>query len=100
MLKITFTNAVVEDDGYGVSVNGQTLEKIISTALGTRVGEVGGYGSPLPKFRSNSCDVIVIINPHKVGEEIETDEEVFNAVKELEECRYEQYKEKIGEAES
>lgn len=37
-MTITFTNAVVEDDGYGVEVNGRSLEAIISTALGTRLG--------------------------------------------------------------
>ena len=29
MLKIEFTNAQVEDNGYGLSVNGKELEKII-----------------------------------------------------------------------
>lgn len=32
-MTITFTNAVVEDDGYGVEVNGRSLEAIISTVL-------------------------------------------------------------------
>lgn len=36
-MRIDFTNAVVEDDGYGVEVNGRSLEAIISTALGTRL---------------------------------------------------------------
>lgn len=46
-MTITFTNAVVEDDGYGVEVNGRSLEAIISTALGTRLGDKGGYSSGL-----------------------------------------------------
>lgn len=63
-MTITFTNAVVEDDGYGVEVNGRSLEAIISTALGTRLGDKGGYSSGLPKFKANSCDVTVTITPH------------------------------------
>ena len=63
-MRIDFTNAVVEDDGYGVEVNGRSLEAIISTALGTRLGDKGGYSSGLPRFKANSCDVTVIITPH------------------------------------
>lgn len=100
MLKIQFTNARVKDDGYGLSVNGKELAEIISTALGTRVKGKYGYNSGLPRFESNSCDVTVIINPHTVGEEIETDEEVFHSVADMEECRDEQYKEENGESES
>lgn len=36
MLKISFTNAEVSDHGYGLEVNGKSLEDIISTALGTK----------------------------------------------------------------
>lgn len=64
MLKISFTNAEVSDHGYGLEVNGKSLEDIISTALGTKLKGNGGYGSGLPSFNSNSCDVTVIINPH------------------------------------
>lgn len=64
MLKISFTNAEVLDHGYGLEVNGKSLEDIISTALGTKLKGNGGYGSGLPSFNSNSCDVTVIINPH------------------------------------
>ena len=39
MLKISFTNAEVSDHGYGLEVNGKSLEDIISTALGTKVRE-------------------------------------------------------------
>ena len=47
MLKISFTNAEVSDHGYGLEVNGKSLEDIISTALGTNLspeelrGELG-----------------------------------------------------------
>lgn len=85
MLKIEFTNAVVEDNGYGLRVNGEELEGIISTALGTKVGNVAGYGSGLPHFSSNSCDVTVIINPHPQEVHIEDDDNVWDSVDELEE---------------
>ena len=53
MLKLEFQNAVAEDHGYGLEVNGKSLEEIISTALGTRAGGKGGYTSGLPSFKSN-----------------------------------------------
>lgn len=37
MLKISFTNAEVSDHGYGLEVNGKSLEDIISTALGLTI---------------------------------------------------------------
>ena len=40
MLKISFTNAEVSDHGYGLEVNGKSLEDIISTALGTKVNQI------------------------------------------------------------
>ena len=85
MLKISFTNAEVEDSGYGLKVNGKDLDGIISTALGTKVGNVAGYGSGLPHFSSNSCDVTIIINPHPTEVCIEDDENVYNSVEDLEE---------------
>ena len=94
MLKIHFTNASVKDDGYGLCVNGKELKDIISTALGTRVGNIYGIGSGLPYYRHGCCDVTVIINPKPVTEEIETSEEVWNSVQEMEECLSEQYKER------
>lgn len=85
MLKIQFTNAEVEDSGYGLKVNGKDLDGIISTALGTKVGNVAGYGSGLPNFSSNSCDVTIIINPHPQEVLIEDDNYVYNSVEDLEE---------------
>ena len=76
MLKISFTNAEVSDHGYGLEVNGKSLEDIISTALGTKVKGNGGYGSGLPSFSSNSCDVTVTINPHDKECDIETEDRV------------------------
>lgn len=99
MLRIEFTNAVVKDSGYGLEVNGKDLSEIISTALGTRVGNKGGYGSGLPSFSSNSCNVVVIIQPNPVQTHIETDDEVYKTVEELvEEAKekYEQYQAENG----
>lgn len=98
MLKISFTNAEVSDHGYGLEVNGKSLEDIISTALGTKVNGTGGYKSGLPNFNSNSCDVTVIINPHDKECVIETDKEVWNSVKEMEADKSEQFKKENAEA--
>lgn len=95
MLKLEFQNAVVEDGGYGLEVNGKSLEAIISTALGTRVGDKSGYGSGLPRFKSNCCNITVIIDPKPVSTIIEDDENVYRTVEDLEEDardRYERYK--------
>ena len=100
MLKIQFTNARVEDSGYGLIVNGKILSEIISTALGTKVGNIYGYGSGLPNFGSNCCNVTVIIDPQSVVEEIETEEELWHSVEDLEECKHEQYQEAIKATES
>lgn len=97
-MRIDFTNAVVEDDGYGVEVNGRSLEAIISTALGTRLGDKGGYSSGLPKFKANSCDVTVIINPHNSICEIETEDEVWHSVEEMEAEKNEQFQKENAEA--
>lgn len=91
MLKLEFKNAVVEDSGYGLEVNGKSLDHIISTALGTRVGNINGYGSGLPNFRSNSCDVLIVIDPHSVTTHIEDDENVYHTVKDMEEEKKEEY---------
>ena len=79
-MRIDFTNAVVEDDGYGVEVNGRSLEAIISTALGTRLGDKGGYSSRLPRFKANSCDVTVIITPHPTECTINTNKATNNSI--------------------
>ena len=100
MLKIDFTNARVEDSGYGISINGRELAEIISTALGTRVDGKHGYSSGLPNFRSNCCNVTVIIDPQPVGETIETEDGFWYSVEDMEASKREQYKAKAGEAES
>lgn len=97
-MRIDFTNAVVEDDGYGVEVNGRSLEAIISTALGTRLGDKGGYSSGLPKFRANSCDVTVIITPHPTECTINTNSGIWHSVKEMEAEKSEQFQKENAEA--
>lgn len=98
MLKISFTNAKVEDSGYGLTVNGNSLEDIISTALGTKVGSKQGYGSGLPDFKANSCDVTVIIDPHPTEVHIEDDENVYHSLKDMEEDKQDEYDKKVKEA--
>lgn len=97
-MRIDFTNAVVEDDGYGVEVNGKSLEAIISTALGTRLGDKGGYSSGLPKFKANSCDVTVIITPHPTECTINTNSGIWHSVKEMEAEKSEQFQKENAEA--
>lgn len=96
-MRIDFTNAVVEDDGYGVEVNGRSLEAIISTALGTRLGDKGGYSSGLPRFKANSCDVTVIITPHPTECTINTNSGVWHSVKEMEAEKGEQFQKENAE---
>lgn len=96
-MRIDFTNAVVEDDGYGVEVNGRSLEAIISTALGTRLGDKGRYSSGLPKFKANSCDVTVIITPHPTECTINTNSGVWHSVKEMEAEKSEQFQKENAE---
>lgn len=108
MAKIIFENAVVSDNGYGVEVNGKSLEEIISMALGTRAGSaVAGYGKAkgvLKPFYSNSCNVTVIIEPNPTNCVIENLSEIeYESVEELEREvteAYGEYQEKAGEAES
>ena len=98
MLKIQFTNAEVEDWGYGLSVNGKDLNQIISTALGTRVGNTFGANSGLPSFKSRCCNVTITIDPQPTKEVIETEEELWYSVEDLEECKRGQYVEKTSES--
>lgn len=103
MVKISFTNAEVRDSGFGLEVNGKSLENIISMALGTRVKDIP-YGDPrnkkLKTFKSNSCDVTVIIVPHPQEVRIEDDTEVYESLADLEEAINERITEKTTEAES
>ena len=91
MLKLQFTNAQVKDAGFGLTVNGTELADIISTALGTRVGNTYGHNSGLPAFTHNCCNITVIIDPQPISEEIVTDDEVWYSVTAMEEDMREQY---------
>jgi len=96
MLKLEFQNAVVEDSGYGVRVNGKDLDEIISTALGTKAGDKrAGYGSDIPSFSSTCCNVTVIIDPQPITTLIEADEEYWDSVAELEEERCGEYSKEV-----
>lgn len=108
MAKIIFENAVVSDNGYGLEVNGKSLEEIISMALGTKAGSaVAGYSKSengLKPFYSNSCNVTVIIEPNPNICVIENLSEVeYESVEELESevtGAYGEHQKKAGEAES
>lgn len=100
MLKLVFTHAEVRDSGFGLEVNGKSLEDIISEALGTKVKGLNYNDPKLKKFNSNSCDITVLICPHDKETLIETDEEVFHSVEEMEEDFSERFAEETGEAES
>jgi hypothetical protein len=103
MVKIYFTNAEVEDDGWGLRVNGKSLEDIISMALGTKAEGVS-YGDPrqekLKKFKANACNITVIIDPRPKEVQIEDDDFVYNSVEELEEELNERIGTETTEAES
>lgn len=96
MYKLEFENAVVVDNGYRLEVNGEDLSTIISTMLGTRVGNHYGYGSGLPNFKSTCCDVKVIINPKPVTTYIDRDDEEFDSLKDLKDCVEERYEQTKG----
>lgn len=98
MITIEFQNAVARDTGYGLEVNGKALAEIISTALGTRVGNSYGYHSGLPEFKSTCCDITVIINPKPVTTKIDTEFDYWEGVEELEAFRREQFEQKDAEA--
>ncbi len=100
MFKLSFSNAKVKDAGYGLEVNGKSLSDIISTMLGTKVGSNYGYGSGLPTFESSCCNVTVIIDPQPVTTEIDTGEETWYHVEDMEEDKNEQYRQKVETAET
>lgn len=98
MVKLQFTNAEARDTGYGLEVNGESLEEMISVALGTRVGNKAGYNSGLPDFKSNCCNITVIIDPQPKDAVIELDGKVFNSMQEVEEAKDSGNSEEVKEA--
>ena len=95
MVKIHFTNAQAKDYGYGIEVNGESLNNIISQALGTRVGNNYGYNSNLPSFESNCCNITVIIDAQPSTVSIETAEGDYSSVEEMEEELNGKYQPKV-----
>lgn len=67
MFKLEFLNANVSDHGYGLEINGTKLEETITRILGAKTDR--GWDDKTA-FKSNSCDVVVIITPHPVEETI------------------------------
>lgn len=100
MFKLSFTNARVKDTGYGMEVNGKSLSDIISTMLGTKAGSNYGYKSVLPDFKSNCCNVTIIIDPQPVTTKIDTGEETWYSVEDMEEDRNGQYQQKVETSET
>ena len=95
MYKIEIKNASVRDVGYGLDVNGKPLSEIISTLLGTKVGEKTAFmNDELDMFSHNTCDVTVIIQPYPTEVSIEDDEYEYKSIKEVEDYRCEQFNEK------
>ena len=97
MIKLEFKNAVVEDAGYGLWVNGEILAEIISKVLGVKVGNKNSYDLCIPAFKSNCCDISITIDPKPNTTSIENDGYVWNDVEEMEEAMREQFKEKDAE---
>lgn len=100
MVEISIKNAKVNDSGYGLEVNGTSLEDIISNVLGTKAGNKGGYGSGLQDFHCNSCDITITIDPHNTECEIKNGTEIYHSVKELLEARKNEYDKKVAEADT
>ena len=94
MIKLEFKNADVHDSGYGLTVNGNSLENIISTALGTRVGSLSGRDNGFKPFESNCCNITVIIDPQPVTTYIADDDYEYESVEDLEEEKREQFEKK------
>lgn len=90
MYKISITNARVQDDGYGLEVNGKALSEIISTVLGTRVKNTYGYNSGLPTFKCNCCDLEITIKPKSTEIYIQDSNNVYRSVEEMEVEKIEQ----------
>lgn len=74
MVKIKFTNAEVHDYGYGLQINNESLEDIITKALGANH----------ERFQANACDVTVLIEPHPQNVTIEDDGKMYCSLAELE----------------
>jgi hypothetical protein len=96
MVKIEIKNAVVHEGGYGLFVEGKSLDRIISTALGTRVDTT----ITDKEFSSNCCDVTVIIEPKQESTIEITSEGTKRSLERLEEIRLGELNEKNEKTET
>ena len=97
MVKLKFNNAIVSDSGFGIRVNGNSLEDVISMALGVKSSKAQ-YKDVTP-FNSNCCNVTVIIDPQPATTCIETDDYIWGSVENMEEDMYELKKTQKTDAE-
>ena len=97
MVTIHFTNAEVRDSGFGLTVNGNSLEDIISKALGTKARGLNYGNERLKEFYSNSCDITVVISPNTQTTSIKTDEFECESVERMEEYLDGKYSKKATE---
>lgn len=97
--KMEFHNAVVTDDGFGLEIGGRSLEKMISIMLGV-LDKKETYRADRPKFRSNNCDVTVIINPRPTTVLISNEKESWESVEQMEDVMDERYNKKAPETET
>lgn len=103
MIQLNFLNAVVEDTGSGLEVNGKSLESIISFALGTIKKIPGKYeylGDENKKtpFSSRLCNVSVTIDDRssEITETITFDDEL-DGLPRNKEISLEKYEEELDE---
>lgn len=95
MYKIDIKNAQVNDDGYGLYINGKALSDIISTLLGTKLGDKYAFtDDDLEVFYSNNCNITVTIEPNNTKVHIEDSRWTYDSMENLEEIRHGQYNEK------
>lgn len=97
MITLSFRNATVEDTGYGLNVNGRALEEILSEAMGTAdFSETSPYGGSRRKvvgaFRSNACNISIVIDPQPQESTIIVNEAMDNL------DNYIQHMRKVNEA--
>lgn len=87
MIQLNFLNAVAEDDGSGLTVNGKNLTHIISLALGTIKRIPGRYDylkteDKSKPFNSKLCNVSVTIDDRssEITETITYDDSKCDAI--------------------
>lgn len=98
MVQLNFTNVRLKDVGYGLEINGQSLEDILSAVLGVReMGDRYHQGDRTGKdFEAQCANLSLTIDVLPVKSEV-----VFTDDPEMgnEECRLEDYLEHIKKTE-